>query len=223
MDSDRLTQLENDLRSGSLLASKQALDELASCPSDLVVPIFQRLLNENDVVRRRFAVMGLANHQTDDAFHVLKNLLEQERDHNILAEAANSIFEFGPVAIPLLQNLFHRNHNWLVRQSILSIMMEADNDDILLDLVKAGLNDDTQTVKETAILALGTILKGSQHDTAVDLLAELSNAPNWRDRWRAATTLSLASGEKAKNLRSKLQKDDHHRVVAAALDAGLPT
>lgn len=223
MDGDRLAQLEEQIRSGSVFQCKLALDELETCPSEQVVPIFQKILNEKDVVRRRFAVMGLAHHQTEESFEVLKRLLENEKDSNILAEAANSIFDFGPHTIPLLQAVFHRNDNWLVRQSIVSILMEANDDDALLDVVKVGIQDETQTAKETAILALGKVLKGPHHDEAVELLATLSSSPNWRDRWRAATSLSLASGEKAKTLLAQLKQDDHHRVVAAALDAEIST
>lgn len=221
MDGDRLAQLEEQIRSGSLFDCKLALDELAQGPSELVVPMLQRLLTGQDVLRRRFAVMGLGNHQTDDSFRVLTMLLEQEADHNVLAEAANSIFEFGEVAVPLLQELFHRNHNWLVRQTILSIMMEANDDEVLLDLIHAGLDDETQTVKEAAILAMGSVLKGPCHDRAVDVLATLSESSNWRDRWRAATTLCLASGERARDLLAKLKTDENHYVVAAALESNV--
>ena len=222
MDGDRLAQLEEQMRSTSLYECKLALDELSQCPSDLAVPVLERLLAGQDVVRRRFAVMGLGNHQTEASFQILKTLLEQEADVNILAEAANSIFEFGEPSIPLLQDLFLRSQNWLVRQTILSVMMEANNDEVLLELIRAGLDDEEQTVKETAILALGQVLKGPHHDAAVEVLARLSQSPNWRDRWRAATTICLPSGQQAKTLLPNLRNDDNHNVVAAALEAGLP-
>ncbi|MEM9152703.1 MAG: HEAT repeat domain-containing protein, partial [Cyanobacteria bacterium P01_F01_bin.3] len=61
MDGDRLAQLEEQLRSGSVFQCKLALDELETCPSEQAVPVLQKLLDEKDVVRRRFAVMGLAH------------------------------------------------------------------------------------------------------------------------------------------------------------------
>ncbi len=37
----------------------------------------------------------LANPPTESAFVILQELIDREADHRVLAEAANSIFEFG--------------------------------------------------------------------------------------------------------------------------------
>jgi HEAT repeat protein len=220
MNNDRLNQLESLLRSNSLMERKSALDELAQCPSDLAVPILQKLAAEPDFLRRRLAIMGLGNHRTPESLAVLKNCLEQEQDDNVLSEIANSLFEFGEVAVPLLQQLFKLNYNWLTRQTIISILMESDRHDALLDVIRTGLQDETQTVKETAILALGKLLNGNFHQEAMALLSALTDAPDWRDRWRSATALCLAHDPNAKILLAKLQRDPNHYVVAAALEAG---
>jgi HEAT repeat protein len=166
--------------------------------------------------------MGLGNHLTEQSFQVLISLLEQEKDDNVISEIANTLFEFGDRSIPFLQNLFERNQNWLTRQTILAILMESDRPDILLNIINLALLDPTQTVKETAILALGSLLKSSYESDALDLLTELASAEFWRDRWRTAATLSISTNPRAKPLLAKLQKDENHYVVAAALEAGLP-
>jgi HEAT repeat protein len=221
MDRDRLTQLESWLRSGAVNQRKDAIDELAQCPPEVAVPILQRLATEPDFVCRRFAIMGLGNHRTPESFQALKDLLEQEKDQNVLAEIANSLFEFGSESVPILQQLFGRCHHWLTRQTILSILMEADHDEVLLDVVREALLDETQTVRETAILALGSTLKGNAQHAALDLLTELAQGDQWRDRWRAATALRLSSDPRAKQLLITLQKDENHYVVAAALESEL--
>jgi HEAT repeat protein len=222
MDSDRLAQLEFLFRSGSIYDRKLALDELSQAPSEQAVPFLQSLTTSTDFLCRRFAIMGLGNHRTEQSFQVLTSLLEREQDDNVLSEIANTLFEFGDRAIPLLQNLFERNQNWLTRQTILAILMESDRPDILLNIINIALLDPTQTVKETAILALGSLLKSKYESAALDLLTELAEAKFWRDRWRAATTLSISSNPRAKPLLAKLQKDENHYVVAAALESGLP-
>ncbi|MCE2886703.1 MAG: HEAT repeat domain-containing protein [Pseudanabaena sp.] len=222
MDSDRFAQLELLFRSGSIYDRKLALDELSQAPSDEVVPFLQGLTISTDFLCRRFAVMGLGNHLTEQSFQVLISLLEQEKDDNVLAEIANTLFEFGDRSIPFLQNLFERNQNWLTRQTILAILMESDRQDILLNIINLALLDPTQTVKETAILALGSLLKSPYESEALDLLTDLASAEFWRDRWRAATTLSISTNPRAKPLLAKLQKDENHYVVAAALESGLP-
>ncbi|NET32748.1 MAG: HEAT repeat domain-containing protein [Cyanothece sp. SIO1E1] len=222
MDSDRLGQLETLLRHGALDQRKAALDELAQCPADLAVPVLQSLSTDSDFLCRRFAVMGLSNHRTQAALQVLKDLLEREPDDSVVAEIANSLFEFGEASIPLLQQLFERHHHWLTRQTIISILMEAHQDQVLLAVIRKALQDTTQTVKETAILALGQVLKGPFQQEALTILAELAVAPFWRDRWRTATALRLSTQPQAKVLLAKLQQDENHYVVAAALEATLP-
>lgn len=221
MNSDRLAQLESWLRSGAIDQRKRAIDELANCASDIAVPVLQRLSTDPDFLCRRFAVMGLGNHRTDAAFQALKERLEQEQDANVLAEIANSLFEFGDQSVPLLKRLFERNSHWLTRQTILSILMESNQDEVLLAVIREALLDETQTVRETAILALGPLLKGSLAQEALDLLIELAAAELWRDRWRAATALTLATDPRAKPILAKLQQDTNHYVAAAALESGL--
>jgi HEAT repeat protein len=221
MKLDRLNQLESLLRSGALNERRAALDELATYSADLAIPILQRLAASPDFLCRRLAVMGLGNHRTPVSFQLLKDLLERETDDNVLAEIANSLFEFGDESVPLLQELFERNHNWLTRQTILSILMESKQDDVLLAVIRQAVQDETQTVKETGILALGRLLNRSLHQAALDLLTELAESENWRDRWRAATALSLASDPKAKQILAKLQHDENYYVVAAALEISM--
>ncbi|MGF1521590.1 MAG: HEAT repeat domain-containing protein [Leptolyngbyaceae cyanobacterium] len=220
-NADRLNQLESMLRDGSINESRIALDELAQMPPEKAVPVLQRLTQAANFQTRRLAMMGLGSHRTDEALQILKQVLTQEQDANVLAEAANSLFEFGPASLPLLQDLFLCNAHWLLRQSILSILMEAEHGDVLLTVARAGLEDATQTVRETAILALGPLMNSPWEAEALALLAPTATAANWRDRWRSATTLSLSHSPEAKRLLAVLRQDENHYVVAAALEGNL--
>ena len=221
MDRDRLAQLESWLGAGAINQRKEALDAFTQCPSKTAVPVLQRLATHPDFMCRRFAVMGLGKHRTADSFQALQDLMAQETDQNVLAEIANSLFEFGPASVPLLHQLFQRCPYWLTRQTILSILMEAEQDEILLAVAQEGLQDETLAVKETAILALGKVLQGSCHKQGLDLLTKLAQAKSWRDRWRTATALRMSPSPSAKQLLIKLQSDENHYVVAAALEASL--
>ncbi|NER78741.1 MAG: HEAT repeat domain-containing protein [Leptolyngbya sp. SIO1D8] len=216
---DYLNQLMEQLRNGSVNQSRLALNELAKMPSEQAVPVLQELTQAQNFQTRRLAVMGLGNHRTEASFQVLEAVLAQEQDGNVLAEAANSLFEFGDVSIPLLQTLFFQQSHWLTRQTVLSILMEADYPEVLLTIIREGLQDNVQTVKETAILALGPLMNGPFENQALELLIELASATNWRDRWRTATTLSLSTSSVGKQLLANLCQDDNHYVVAAALEA----
>lgn len=223
MDSERLAQLEADLRNAPVNKCKEALDELATFPAAATVPMLKRVAEEGDFLRRRFAVMGLGNQRTDESFAVLQGLLEQEQDGNVLGEIADSLFGFGDRALPLLQQLFEKNDNWITRQSIIGMLMEqgSQNDAPLLAVTQLGLEDNEQSVVEASILALGRLLQGDYFEQALGLLGPLTQSEDWRRRWRAATALSISDRPEAKALLLPLQQDPHHRVAAAALEGSL--
>jgi HEAT repeat protein len=218
MNPDSLEQIENNLRSAALNQRKAALDQLADYPSELAIPILQRLAQESDFGLRRLAVMGFGNHKTTASFQVLQKIITNDQDANVQAEAANSIFEFGDMAVTPLVELFHKSTNWLVRQTVISLLVDTEYYEALFAIAKNALQDETQTVKEVGILAMGQLLKSPLQEQALEILAELAESPDWRTRWRSAIALQYSSAPQAKNLITKLQQDDHYRVVAAALE-----
>jgi HEAT repeat protein len=218
MSFDPLQQLEANLRANALNIRKAALDELAGLPAEVAVPLLQRLSSERDFALRRLAVMGLGNHQSPASFELLQRILDQEQDGNVLAEAANSLFEFGDAAIPLLQELFERSQHWLVRQTVISLLLETQHYDVLLEVATEAIADETQTVKEVGILALRHLWQSPFKSQALNLIHQLADDPFWRNRWRAAIALYGCDDPQAKALIAKLQHDEHFRVVAAALE-----
>ncbi len=219
MERQRIEQMQMRLRSEALNQRKEALDELAEFPPEVAVPILEKLAGERDFALRRLAAMGLGNHRTDAAFQALQQMVSQDQDANVLAEAANSMFEFGEAAIPSLQELFERSDHWLVRQTIISLLIGTPYNEVLLAMVRQALEDDTETVKETGILALNQILKSPLQPQALTLLSELAQNADWRTRWRTATALHGCQDPQAKQLLAQLQQDENYRVVAAALES----
>ncbi|MBE9028225.1 HEAT repeat domain-containing protein [filamentous cyanobacterium LEGE 11480] len=215
---DRLQQLETQLRDPALNKRIESLNQLAQVESALAIPILQRLTAEKDVGLRRIAVMGLGNHRTAQSFEVLQDLLDNEADSNIQAEAANSIFEFGNDAIPLLENLFTRSDSWLVKQTIVSLMIESGNPAALHRIITHALQDSIQTVKEAGILGFIRLWGTEFQADALAQITQLTQDPYWRNRWRATTALQTCTDPQAKALLLKMQEDEHFRVVAAALE-----
>ena len=214
----RLEQLKLNLRNNNIYQRKLALDELATIPSETALPILQELFESPDFALRRIAVMGLGNHPTEESFELLTKVLATEQDANVLAEAANSLFEFGDRAVKPLQQLFISSDNWLIRQTIISILVDSNNPDVLFQIANLAIADPDQTTKETGILALSRLLGTDLKQQALQAFKTLSEAQYWRTRWRAAIALTASQDSQARELLSKLQKDDHYRVVAAALE-----
>lgn len=218
MNNDRLEQIKLNLRDNAINKRKNALDELATMSPDDALPILKQLAQDHDFALRKIAVMGFGNHLTEESFQLLKHIIETEKDANVLAEAANSIFEFGDRAIEPLQNLFTTCDNWLVRQTVISILVDSDNPQVLLKVAKQALADEDQTTKETGILALSRLLNSPLKEEALQLFSILAEDPFWRTRWRTAIALTASQDVKARLILAKLQQDEHYRVAAAALE-----
>jgi HEAT repeat protein len=213
-----LEQIDRDLRDRALDKQKAGLDRLANLPADIAVPMLAKLLGSSDFMQRRIAVMGLGNHLVEPSFELLAGVLKHDRDPNVMGEAANSIFDFGDRAIPLLVNLFQDTDNWLVRQSIISLLLDTNHHDEILTIAKVAIADETQSVKEVGILALGHLLTSPLQAPALSLLLVLCRDPFWRNRWRAAISLQRLKNPATTAAIAQLQQDEHFRVVAAALE-----
>ena len=218
MAQDRLQQIETNLRSKRIDQRKAALDELTTIDSKLAFPILKQLATEQDFGLRCLAMMGMANHITDEAFEYLKTVLEQDPDHSVLAEAANSIFNFGERAIAPLLDLFERCDYWLVRHTVVAVLVESDDLNVLLTIAKKAIKTEESMTKELGILALSKLLNTPLEKEAFDLFTKLAADEDWHTRWRTAIALKTSSNPLAKELLAKLQRDENYRVVAAALE-----
>jgi HEAT repeat protein len=213
-----LEQIDRDLRGRAIDKQKSALDRLAKVHADLAVPILADLLTSSDFMQRRIAVMGLGNHRTEASFQLLANVITSDLDPNVMGEAANAIVDFGDRAIPLLVTLFRKTDNWLVRQSIIPLLIDTNYHTELLTIAEIAIADETQSVKEVGILALGYLLNSPVGDRSLALLLELCKDPVWRNRWRATIALQSLENPVTKDAIAKLQQDENFRMVAAALE-----
>jgi HEAT repeat protein len=213
-----LEQIDRDLRGRAIDKQRAALDRLAQVPADLAIPLLAQLLESSDFIQRRIAVMGLGNHQVEESFQLLAGVITNDLDPNVMGEAANAIVDFGDRAIPLLVTLFRNTDSWLVRQSIIPLLLNTNYHPELLTISEIAIADETQSVKEVGILALGHLLNSPVGARALALLLELCKDPIWRNRWRAAISLQSLQNPATKAAISQLQQDEHFRVVAAALE-----
>jgi HEAT repeat protein len=213
-----LEQIDRDLRGRAIDKQRAALDRLAQVPADLAIPLLAQLLESSDFIQRRIAVMGLGNHQVEESFQLLAGVITNDLDPNVMGEAANAIVDFGDRAIPLLVTLFRNTDSWLVRQSIIPLLLDTNYYPELLTISEIAIADETQSVKEVGILALGHLLNSPVGEQALSLLLDLCKDPVWRNRWRAAIALQSLQNSATKAAISQLQQDEHFRVVAAALE-----
>ena len=65
---------------------------------------------------------------------------------------------------------------------------------------------------------MGHLLKWELNAPVFERLFQLAKSPVWRTRWRVAIALRHGPAEQTHPILSQLKQDEHHRVVAAAMD-----
>ena len=149
-----LHQIETYLNSPNPQNRMKAIAELRHYEPHLVVPLLKQRIEDREFVIRSFVAIGLGYKQTEEAFDLLVDLIESDRDYNVRAEAANSLAKYGDRAIPHLVKLFKKDSNWLVRQSIFAAMEDINHPETLLKFCQWGLAGDNPIVRQSAIANL---------------------------------------------------------------------
>jgi HEAT repeat protein len=83
------------------------------------------------------AILGYK--QSEEGFLLLLDFIDNDKDSNVRAEAANALSKYGEKAIPHLVLLFQEDSAWLVRQSIFAAIETNQYPEIFLKLCAWGL------------------------------------------------------------------------------------
>ncbi len=213
-----LSQIKAYLDSPNPQNRMKAIVELRNHTPSVVVPLLKQRMYDKEFVIRSFVAMGLGYKRTDEGFQSLLDLIENDGDPNVKAEAANSLANYGEKALPHLVELFRSEPHWLIRQSIFAVLDEIGSPDIFLQLSSWALEGEDLVVKLAAIANLRR-LKGTPYEQeAIDLLEELSTAETVAIRVQVARVLGAFDGPKAKAILAELRHDADYRVVGATLE-----
>lgn len=214
-----LKQIETYIDSPNPQDRMRAIVALRHHAPDAVVPLLMRRVSDKEFIIRSFVAMGLGNQQTEKAFAALIDLIEYDDDYNVRAEAANSLVKYGDRALPHVVQLFERDSNWLVRQSILAAVSEADRPAILIKLCRLGIAGEDVVVKQAAIANLGRLHDTPQAEEALEILLSLATDEAVEVRAQVARALGFFPEPEAKAALMELRSDRDYRVVGACLEA----
>lgn len=213
-----LKEIQTYLNSPNPKNRMKAIVELRNHEPSEVVPLLQQRMYDKEFIVRSFVAMGLGYKQTEEGYQSLIDLIENEKDPNVKAEAANSLSKYGEKSVPHLIKLFETESHWLVRQSIFAAIEGMDTPEITLQLSRWGLQGNDLVVKLVSVGNLAKLCGTEYENEAVDLLFDLSAHKKVQMRIKAAKTLALFDHPKAKTALAELQYDQDHRVVAATLE-----
>ncbi|MDE5095860.1 MAG: HEAT repeat domain-containing protein [Trichodesmium sp. St11_bin5] len=216
-----IKQIQVYLKSSDSQERLKALTELRNYESEIVVPLLKTRQQDPEFLVRSFVAMGLGNKRTPEGFKILLEMMQNDPDYNVRAEAANSLSKFGAQAIPFLVEKFRQDNNWLMRRSILAPLIDMPFPEALYEVCMCAIADEDTTVQEVAISALGKLAGTKKETEALQKLLAFVSAESWNIRLRAAQGLGKFDVPQAKAALNYLSKDDNYKVVAAALESSL--
>lgn len=214
-----LNEIKSFLENPNPQSRMKAIVELRKYDASIVVPLLKQRMYDQEFIVRSFVAMGLGYKRTEEGYQSLLDIIENDRDPNVKAEAANSLSKYGDKAIPHLVELFKKDSHWLIRQSIFAVINDLDSLELLLELSQYGLQGDDVVVKLTSISNLGRLNNTVYQEQAVNLLFDLSTAEITIIRVRVAKVLAKFDHPKAKAALMELRHDSNHRVVGATLES----
>jgi HEAT repeat protein len=217
-----LEEIRAGIESADPQVRMRALTALRLYPADVAVPFLIAKLSDREPLIQTFAIIGLGQKRNSEAFAALVEVIHTNlQDPNLLAEAANSLALYGEPALPYLMRLFSNNEHWLIRLSILPALLELDCPAELFELSWLALQDQDETVQESAIEHLAQFAGSPVQEIALDALLPLLDETSWRIRRQLALALRQFKNERAVNALKQLKLDSDYRVVGAVLEGSL--
>ncbi|NEO57278.1 MAG: HEAT repeat domain-containing protein [Okeania sp. SIO3B5] len=216
-----INQIQLYLNSSDSQERLKALTELRNYESEIAIPLLITRKRDPEFLVRSFVAMGLGNKRSPESFKILLEMMKNDQDYNVRAEAANSLSKFGEESIPHLLETFRQDDNWLVRRSILAPLIDMPFPEALYEVCLCAIAGEDLTVKEVAIHALGALAGTIKKTEALQKLLDFVSAESWMTRVRVAQALTKFEAPQAKAALSYLSKDEDHRVVGATLESSL--
>lgn len=175
--------------------ARPALASLVEATPEQAEPLLLLGLQQSDMLLRQLSCSGLGHKPTPAGWEPLVHTLRHDPEVAVRAEAANALVSHGlQCAWPLLLEAFQREHEWLLRCSVLSAVAEhpeiAANQ--LLEIGRLAVADADGTVRVGGTEVLGRLAR--------------EGAPE------------ASEVAEARALLAQLQHDSDHRVVGAALN-----
>ncbi|MEG4629150.1 HEAT repeat domain-containing protein [Microcoleus sp. AR_TQ3_B6] len=211
-------EIETSLNNPDFQYRLKAVAALKDYQPEIAVPLLKGKLDDPEFLVRSFVSRALGTQQTADSFAALLQIMKFDNTPNVRAEAANSLSLFGRCAASHLVLTFFQDDHWLVRRSILAVLVDMECESELFEVCLEALAGEDTTTQEAAVDALGTLAGTNQEQAALSQLLMLANSESERMRQHVASALQHFDAPQAKEILSQLRQDSNHRVVATALE-----
>lgn len=213
-----LPEIQASLASDDSQARMRAITALREWDTEIAVPLLIGQRKDPEFMVRSFVAMALGRKRNELAFEVLLQLMEDDADPNVRAEAASAIGLYGMAAIEPLVATFGQDQHWLVRRSILAAIEALESPVSCFRVAEQALEDSDLTIREAGIECLGRFAGGELQIAALDKLLPLAESPEWQIRMMVARTLRGFDCHQARTALAVLREDDDYHVLGAVLE-----
>jgi HEAT repeat protein len=214
-----LEEIQFNLNSDDPQLRMRGLTALRKIDADVAAPILLAQAADPEMIVRSFVMMGLGQKRSEAGFAKLLEVMSDDPDPNIRAEAAGALAKFGSVAVPHLVQHFHRDHHWLSQMTIVLSLPDLNSPKAFLEVASIAANSTEGAVRSTAIEQLPSLLTTPYEADALDLLLSRVDDPEWSVRRNVVLGLQCFEDDRAKAAIAVLRCDPDHHVVAATLES----
>jgi HEAT repeat protein len=221
-----LEQIKRSLASDNPQDRLRGITALRNFEPEEAAPILLAHIDEPELMVRSLIITGLGYKRTEAGFAALLEVMSDDADPNIRAEAVGALSKYGTRSVPYLIRHSYDDRHWLSQMSIVLALPDLDCPKELLEVCTNILSQAEVSVRVSAIEQLPALLDTPLAEPALQLLLN-SNDDDAHWTLRRSVALSLrwfaAAYPAAQTALLKLRQDADHRVVAATLESLLPT
>jgi len=199
-------EIETSLNNPDFQYRLQAVAALKDYQPEIAVPLLKGKLDDPEFLVGSLVSRAFGTQQTADSFAALLQIMKFDNTPNVRAEATNSLSLFGRCAASHLVLTFFQDDHWLVRRSILAVLVDMECESELFEVCMQALAGEDMTTQEATVDALGTA-GTNQEQAALSQLLMLANSEYERMRQHVASALQHFDDPQAKEILSQLRQD----------------
>ena len=213
-----LEEIQFNLSSENPQLRMRGLTALRQVEPEVAAPILLAQAADPEMIVRSFVMMGLGYKRSDAGFAKLVEVMEDDADSNIRAEAAGALAKFGPVAVPYLVKHFYQDQHWLSQMTVVLSLPDLSCPKEFLEVASIAARSTEAAVRSTAVEQLPTLIETPYEEKALEILLDHVTDPVWSVRQNVVTGLRMFDDDRARTALTLLRGDEDYHVVAATLE-----
>ncbi len=214
-----LEEIQFNLNSDDPQLRMRGLTALRQLDAAVATPILLAQASDPEMIVRSFVMMGLGHKRSEAGFAKLVEVMEEDADSNIRAEAAGALAKFGAASVPYLVEHFYRDQHWLSQMTIVLALPDLNCPKEFLEVATVAANSTEGAVRSTAIEQVPSLLGTAYEREALEVLLSHVDDEEWSVRRNVTIGLQAFDDDRARAALAVLRGDRDYHVVAASLES----